>query len=136
MKKLALFGMVLVLSLTLSCARKVNNFETGMRMSNNIYNDLAPQITDALRSAHEDSARADYLQLTNQKLDEYRKAYGECMKAVDIWRSTGQTPENMMELYKEMWRSLLEARSLAASVYIYTSECVASTTLKGKACKN
>lgn len=137
MKKLASFGMILVVSLTLSCAtRGVNNIETGMRMSDNIYNDLAPQIAGALQSSPADPRRANHLKLTSQKLEDFRKAYIECSRAVNLWKSTGQAPENMIDLYAEMWKYLSDAQGLAANVYIYASECTANTTLKGKACKN
>jgi len=137
MKKLVLLGIPLIVSLTLSCAtRGVNNIEIGMRMSDNIYNDLAPQIATAIQSSPADARRVNHLKLTSQKLEDYRQAYGECSRAVNSWKSTGQAPENMIDLYAEMWKYLLDAQSLAANVYIYASECTATTTLKGKACKN
>ena len=137
MKKLALFAMLLVVSLTLSCAtRGVNNIEAGMRQSDTIYNDLAPQIATAIQLGREDPTKVNHLKLTSQKLEDYRKAYTECSKAVNSWKSTGQSPENMIDLYAEMWRYLVDAQHLAAHIYIYASECAANTTLKGKACKN
>jgi hypothetical protein len=137
MKKLALFGMLLVVSLTLSCAtRGVNNIEAGMRQSDNIYYDLAPQIATALQFGPEDPSKVNHLKLTSQKLENYRKAYTECSKAVNLWKSTGQSPDNMIDLYAEMWRYLVDAQHLAAHVYIYASECTANTGLKGKAGNN
>lgn len=136
MKKITLLGIVLFLGFVTSCARQATNFEAGMMMSNSLYSDLAPQVSTALESTPPNSSRARHLQMANQKLDEYKKTYNECMKVVNEWKSTGEQPDYMMDLYKEMWGSLLEAQNLAASVYIYASECVANTTLKGKACKN
>ncbi len=130
------FGIAIILALTLSCARGVSNLEMGMRVSDNLYNDLAPQVAYVLQSPSTDHVRMSRLRLTNEKLNEYRKAYNECIMALSLWKSTGQPPENIMDLYAGMWRSLLEAQTLAANAYIYTSECVANTTLKGKACKN
>lgn len=137
MKKLAFFGMLFVVTLTLSCAtRGVNNIESGMRQSDTLYNDLAPQIATALQLAPEDPTKVDHLKLTSQKLENYRKAYTECLKAVNLWKNTGHSPENMIDLYAEMWTYLVDAQQLAAHVYIYASECAANTTLKGKACRN
>lgn len=137
MGKLGLFVMILLLSLGTSCAtRGVNNIETGMRTSNTIYADLVTQVSSALRTSPEDDKRGNQLRLANQKLEEYIKAYAECSKAVYSWKSTGQAPVNMIDLYAEMWRLLLDAQNHAATVYIYASECAGNTTLKGKACKN
>lgn len=133
MKKLILFGITLIVGLTLSCARQVSNLERGMMMSNNIYNDIVPQVTSALQSPSTDSTRVERLNLINQKLDEYRGSYERCINAINIWRSTGQAPENTMELYEEMWRFILEAQALAATVYIYANECATRTAIKGKA---
>ena len=135
-RNLILLSMALFIGFSISCARQATNFEAGMRMSNTLYSDLAPQVSTALQSTPENTPRAKHLELASQKLDEYKKTYEDCSKAIDAWKSTGQQPDYLMDLYKEMWKNLLEAQNLAASVYIYASECVANTTLKGKACKN
>jgi hypothetical protein len=133
MKKLILFGIVVILGFTLSCTRRVSHLERGMMMSSNIYNDIAPQVSNALQSSSANSTRGQRLHLINQKLGEYKKAYNECARAIDAWKSTGQAPDHTMKLYEQMWRSLIDAQTLAASVYIYASECTARTAIKGKA---
>jgi hypothetical protein len=133
MKKLILFGITLIV---LSCTGQVRNLshlERGMMMSNNLYNDIAPQVTSALQSPSTDSTRFERLKLISQRLDEYRRSYDECLKVVSLWKNTGRAPEGTTGLYEEMWKSLIDAQTLAASVYIYASECAARTAIKGKA---
>jgi hypothetical protein len=137
MMKLILLGIILIVSLTLSCASRVSDLERATSMSNNIYNDIAPQVATALKASSTDGTRAERLRLIDRKLDEYRKAYDECIKAIDISKSTGQSPnpENTKELYEQMWKPLIDAVTLASTLYIYPSECAARTAVKGKACQ-
>lgn len=133
MKRILLVVVMLTFGFTLSCTRGVGNLERGMMKSNNVYNDIAPQVATALQSSGTDSERGKRLRTINEKLDQYRTAYNECAKAVTAWKSTGEAPENTMDIYMEMWRSLIDAQTLAASIYIYASECSARTAIKGKA---
>lgn len=133
MNKLILAGILLTLGFTVSCTRGVSNLERGMMMSSNIYKDIAPQVATALESSATDSTRDKRLRVINQKLDQYKIAYNECAKAIGKWKSTGEAPENTMDIYKGMWQSLIDAQTLAASIYIYASECTARTAIKGKA---
>jgi hypothetical protein len=135
MNKLILFGTIIIASLALSCARRVTNYETGMMMSSQVYNDIAPQVNSVLHSPSADPARIEQLKLVNQKLDEYTKAYNELTGALSAWKTSGKAPNNIMDVYLKMWRSLLEAQHLAAQVHIYASACSANTGLKGKACQ-
>lgn len=133
--RLALLGITLTVSLILSCANRVSDLERATMTSNNIYNDIAPQVNSALSSPSTDSTKVERLRLISQKLDEYIKAYDKCIKAIDISKSTGQTPDNIRELYEEMWKPLIDAVELASTLYIYPSECTARTAIKGKACQ-
>lgn len=137
MKKSALFAIILIFSLVFSCAtRSVVTLERSLMTSNVIYNDIAPQVNSALESSLTNSVRGERLQIINQKLDEYAKSYGELSKAVESWRISGEAPDNTEDLYLAMWTPLIEAQTLAATLYIYASECTARTTLKGKAGNN
>jgi len=133
MKRLLLLGVILTFGFTVSCTRGVGNLERGMMMSSNIYNDIAPQVATALQSSGTDSERGKRLRTINEKLNQYKTAYHQCAKAVTEWKSTGEAPQDTMDIYMEMWRSLIDAQTLAASVYIYASECTARTAIKGKA---
>ena len=133
MKRLSLVGVILAFGLTVSCTRGVGNLERGMMMSSNIYDDIAPQVANALQSSGTNTERGKRLRTINEKLGQYKTAYSECAKAVTAWKSTGEAPENTMDIYMEMWRSLIDAQTLAASVYIYANECSARTAIKGKA---
>jgi len=132
-----LLGFTFILSSVLSCASRVSNLDKAVSMSYVIYIDLAPQITSALQNSSmdsTDSTRVKRLKLINQKLDEYKMARDECLKAMYIWEKTGNAPEYADKLYVEMWKPLLDAQTLAATIYIYASECASNTAIKGKAC--
>jgi hypothetical protein len=116
-----------------SCAGKINRFEEGSIMSNGLYLDLNSQVNYALKNNSEDTGRAEKLKLIDQKLEEYRADYDSFQKILTKWRDSGRKPDDIMESYKKMWYSLLEAQTLAAKSYIYASECSARTALKGKA---
>ena len=130
-----LLGIILVVGFTLSCAGRVSDLERATAMSNNIYNDIAPQVASALRGSSSDGTRVERLRLIDRKLDEYRKAYDECIKAIDTSKSTGESPKNTKELYDQMWKPLIDAVTLASTLYIYPSECAARTAVRGKACQ-
>jgi hypothetical protein len=102
-------------------------------MSNGLYLDLNSQVNYALKNNSEDTGRAEKLKLIDQKLEEYRADYDSFQKILTKWRDSGRKPDDIMESYKKMWYSLLEAQTLAAKSYIYASECSARTALKGKA---
>ncbi len=116
-----------------SCAGKISRFEEGSAMSNKLYFDLYSQVHFALKNNSEDTERATKLRLIDQKLDEYRADYDSFQEILTTWRDSGRKPDDIMQSYKKMWYSLLEAQTLAAKSYIYASECSARTAIKGKA---
>ena len=111
----------------------IHRFEEGSIMSNGLYLDLRSQIDYALKNNSVDTERVGKLELINQKLEEYRVDYEYFQRILTAWRDSGREPENVMQSYKKMWYSLLEAQTLATKSYIYTSECSARTAIKGKA---
>ena len=111
----------------------INRFEEGSIMSNELYSDLYSQVHHALKDDPVGTERTEKLEHINQKLAEYRADYDSFQKILSAWRDSGRKPDNIMESYKKMWYSLLEAQSLAAKSYIYVSECSARTAIKGKA---
>lgn len=124
----------LIILCSASCVgARINRFEEGLGMSNKLYQDLHAQVQYALESNSEDSERAKRLELINQKLEQYQVDYDSFQKILTTWRNSGQKPGDVMQSYKMMWNSLLEAQSLAAKSYIYASECSARTAIKGKA---
>jgi hypothetical protein len=124
---------LLMFILFTSCAGKINRFEEGSIMSNELYSDLYYQVHYALMKNSKDTDRAEKLEFINQKLEEYRADYDSFQKILTSWRNSGRKPDDIMQSYKKMWYSLLEAQSLAAKSYIYASECSARTAIKGKA---
>ena len=128
------FCLFLIILSSISCiGGGINRFEEGSGMSNKLYLDLHYQVQYALINNSEGAERAKRLELINQKLEEYRIDYDSLQRILTTWRDSGREPENIMQSYKKMWYSLLEAQTLAAKSYIYASECSARTALKGKA---
>ncbi len=137
MNSFVLYGLILVLISSASCiTRGQTNFEGGLRLSNELYVDLSNQVTYALNNNSVDTKKTEKLKLINQKLEEYRIEYYSFLQTLHRWETSGKKPENTMELYKELWNSILEAQTLAGTSYIYASECSARLALKGKAGNN
>lgn len=137
MKSFMLYGLILVLMSSASCiGRGQTNFAEGLRLSNELYIDLSNQVIYALNDNSVDTERTEKLKLVNQKLEEYRLEYDSFLQTLHTWEASGTEPENTMELYKELWNSILEAQTLAATSYIYASECSARMAIKGKAGNN
>lgn len=131
---IAHYCLSLIMIFLISCTgTRINRFEEGSVMTTKLYLDLYSQVNYALRNNSEDTERAKRLELINQKLEEYRVNYDSFQRILTTWRLSGREPENIMESYKKMWYSLLEAQTLASKSYIYASECSARTAIKGKA---
>jgi hypothetical protein len=131
------YCLLLIMLFSISCiGGRINRFEEGLILSNELYIDLSSQLNHSLKNNSEDTKRAEKLKLINQKLEEYRVDYDSLQRILTTWRDSGQKPENTMQAYKKMWYSLLDAQTLATQSFIYTSECSARTAIKGKAGKN
>ncbi len=134
MIKLIIGGAIFIVSvLTLSCAPKPTDLAKATIITDEIYREIAPQVTTALQTSTENSAEYKRLRLVEQKLHEYNEARNKCVEAVGIWESTGQPPEDTRKHYDQMKKSIIDAVVLAQSLYIYTNECSARTAIKGKA---
>ncbi|MDA2920180.1 hypothetical protein MYX76_11940 [Desulfobacterota bacterium AH_259_B03_O07] len=136
MKSVLMCGLILILTFAFSCTRQMKHYGEGIIKSNVIYKDLSYQIDYALQTTSKDSKRAQRLKLIDEKLKEYKAYYDSFLTVLNNWEKTGKEPENRMELYEAMWRSILDAQNLAANSYIYASECSTRTAIKGKAGNN
>ena len=133
MIKFMLFGAIIISSLSLSCAPKPTDLAKATIITDEMYKDIAPQITTALQTSTKTSEEYERLRLVERKLHEYNEARDKCVKAVGIWESTGQPPADTRKHYDQMKKSIIDAVVLAQSLYIYTNECSARTAIKGKA---
>lgn len=135
-KSFLFYGLLLIQISFISCTGRINRFEEGLLLSNEIYMDLSSQVNSTQNNISEDNERAKTLKLINEKLIEYRLMYDSLLENLNTWRNSGQKPEETMDTCKKMWEPLLEAQSIAVKVYIYPTECSSRTALKGKAGNN
>ncbi len=132
---LIVFITVIILT-SLACAPKSRDLYKATNISEEIYNEMTPQVDLALKNSKQNSDRYNTLLKVREKLSQYKQSHEKCMEVITEWDKTGEIPDNARSNYNDMKDSISEAVILAQTVYIYPSECTSRTGLKGKASNN
>jgi len=132
---LIIFITVIILT-SLACAPKSRDLYKATNISEEIYNEVSPQVDLALENTEPNSDRYKTLIKVREKLGQYKQSHDKCMEVITEWDKTGEIPENARSNYNDMKNSISEAVILAQTVYIYPSECTSRIALKGKASNN
>ncbi len=133
MHRLILTALVLIVGLGIACAPKSTDLMKATTKSNNVYEEIAPQVQYALDMAGSDTKKKEQLLKIQHKLDNFVVARDQCMADMKVWDETGTPPPDTRANFETMKKEITDAVVMSHAVYIYHSECSATTAIKGKA---